>query len=103
VQELRKYDEALYRKPRWLVLNKIDMVPTGERDRAVKRFLRDFRWRGKSLIISALTGEGCRKLVFAVMKHLEEQRPLTAEDAMDAGERRPGAAEKQNRGRSKLI
>jgi GTP-binding protein len=72
-QELRKYDEALYRKPRWLVLNKIDRIPAGERARAVKRFLRDFRWRGKSLIISALTGEGCRELVFAVMKHLEQE------------------------------
>jgi GTP-binding protein len=72
-QELRKYDEALYRKPRWLVLNKIDRIPAGERDRAVKRFLRDFRWRGKSFIISALTGEGCRELVFAAMRHLEQE------------------------------
>ena len=73
VRELRKYDEALYRKPRWLVLNKIDRVPPGERDHAVRRFLRNFRWRGKSLIISALTGEGCRELVFAVMKYLEQE------------------------------
>jgi GTP-binding protein len=73
VSELRKYDEALYRKPRWLVLNKVDRVPAGERERAVKRFLRNFGWRGKSFIISALTGEGCRELVFAVMKYLEEQ------------------------------
>jgi GTP-binding protein len=72
-QELRKYDEALYLKPRWLVLNKIDRIPAGARARAVKRFLRDFRWRGKSFIISALTGEGCRELVFAVMKHLEQE------------------------------
>ncbi|HSC97021.1 MAG TPA: GTPase ObgE [Burkholderiales bacterium] len=73
VSELRKYDEALYRKPRWLVLNKVDRVPAGERERAAKRFLRNFGWRGKSFIISALTGEGCRELVFAVMKYLEEQ------------------------------
>jgi len=71
VQELRKYDEALYRKPRWLVLNQIDKIPVAERAHAVRRFLRNFRWRGKSLIISALTGEGCRELVFAVMDHLE--------------------------------
>jgi len=74
VRELRKYDEALYRKPRWLVLNKIDMVPRAERAQAVKRFLRDFGWKGKSLIISALTGEGCRELAFAVMKHLERRK-----------------------------
>ena len=72
-QELKKYDVALYRKPRWLVLNQIDKIPAGERARAVQRFLRNFRWRGKTLIISALTGEGCRELVFAVMKYLEQE------------------------------
>jgi len=86
VQELRKYDEALYLKPRWLVLNKIDMVAADARERAVKRFLRDFGWKGKSFIISALTGEGCRELVFAIMRHLEQQKSPTAEDAEDAGE-----------------
>jgi len=75
VQELRNYDEALYRKPRWLVLNQIDKIPAGSRAHAVTSFLRNFRWRGKSLIISALTGEGCRELVFAVMDYLEKQRP----------------------------
>ena len=32
--ELKKYDPALYDKPRWLVLNKLDMVPEAERERA---------------------------------------------------------------------
>ena len=90
VQELRKFDNALYRKPRWLVLNKIDLVPAGERSRAVRRFLRNYRSTGKSFIISALTGEACRELAFAVMKHLEEQRPPTAEDAEDAGKSTTG-------------
>jgi GTP-binding protein len=31
VNELKKYDKALYNKPRWLVLNKLDMVPAEER------------------------------------------------------------------------
>src|SRR5690349_11820724 len=35
VRELKKYDESLYRKPRWLVLNKIDALPEGQRARAV--------------------------------------------------------------------
>jgi GTP-binding protein len=87
VQELRKYDEALYRKPRWLVLNKIDLVPAGERGRTVKRFLRNFRWRGKSFIISALTGEGCRELVFAVMKHLEQDPGSGSQDSVKARRR----------------
>jgi len=71
-KELRKYNETLFRKPRWVVLNKIDMVATDERVRAGKRFIKDLGWKGKSFIISALTGEGCRELAYAVMQHLEQ-------------------------------
>src|SRR3970282_2304587 len=81
VQELRKFDEALYRKPRWLVLNKIDLVPAGERSRAVRRFLRNYRSTRKSVIISALTGEGCRELAFAVMDYLEKDSGSRSQDS----------------------
>ncbi|HKA38674.1 MAG TPA: GTPase ObgE [Burkholderiales bacterium] len=91
VKELRKYDEALYRKPRWLVLNKIDLLPQDARERTVKRFHRDFGWKGPSFAISALTGAGCRELVFAVMDYLEQRKPRTAEDAVDAEGGRPRA------------
>ncbi len=74
VRELRKYDEALYRKPRWLVLNKADMLPTDQRDKTVAEVLRRLRWKGPHFLISALTGEGCRELTFAVMEHLEKQQ-----------------------------
>ncbi len=96
INELRKYDETLYRKPRWIVVNKIDVVPAGERDRTVKRFLKGLGWKGKSFIISALTGEGCRELSFAIMNHLEQQKPPTAEDAEDAGERDSKAPRRQS-------
>lgn len=57
-EELRKFDVALYRKPRWLVFNKADLVPdAGKRIRAVVRAL---RWTGPWFKISALTGDGCR-------------------------------------------
>ena len=81
VQELKKYDETLYRKPRWVVLNKIDAVPEDERARVAKRFLKDFGWKGKSFIISALTGEGCRELAFAVMNHLEQDAGIAGQAA----------------------
>ncbi len=72
VNELRKYDETLHSKPRWIVINKIDIIPAEDRAGTVKRFLKDLGWKGKSFIISALTGEGCRELAFAVMNHLEQ-------------------------------
>ena len=73
-KELQKYDESLYRKPRWLVLNKADMLQPEQRDAVVAEFLRRFRWKGPHFLISALTGEGCRELCFAVMEHLEKQQ-----------------------------
>src|SRR6266571_3672147 len=64
-------DPALHRKPRWLVLNKMDMLPAAEREAVAAKFARGLRWRGPRFCISALTGEGCRELSFAVMKFLE--------------------------------
>lgn len=71
VAELKKFDTALYRKPRWLVLNKMDMLPAEERKAAAADIVRRLRWRGPSFCISALNGEGCRELGFAAMKFLE--------------------------------
>jgi GTP-binding protein len=67
-QELKKYDPALYRKPRWLVFNKADAVPDAEaRTRLV---LRALRWTGPWYLISALNGEGCRELCAAAFRFL---------------------------------
>lgn len=69
--ELKKFDPALYGKPRWLVLNKMDMLPDSNREAEVAELIRDLRWRGPSFCISAISGEGCRELSFAIMKFLE--------------------------------
>ncbi len=75
VSELRKYDEQLYRKPRWLVLNKIDLVPEEDRAARVEELLAGYRNAveepEKTFIISALSGEGTRELTFAIMAHLQ--------------------------------
>ncbi|MBV9889639.1 MAG: GTPase ObgE [Rhizobacter sp.] len=81
--ELEKYDPGLAAKPRWLVLNKIDMVPEGERAAVVKSFVRRLRWKGPSFAISALTREGCDELVRAVYEH------VAAQGATDAPEHDP--------------
>jgi GTPase len=74
IQELRLYDEALYRKPRWLVFNKIDLIDPDERKARVSEFVRRLRWKGPVFGMSAATGEGTRDLCFAVMRFLEETR-----------------------------
>jgi GTP-binding protein len=76
VEELRKYDEALYRKPRWLVLNKIDLVPPAERRARSEAFVRAYTRKvgkpEKVFPVSALTGEGCRELIYAISACLED-------------------------------
>ena len=71
VAELKKYDQGLYDKPRWLVLNKMDMLNDGKSEVTAKKFVKALRWKGPSFTISALTGTGCRELSFAIMKHLD--------------------------------
>jgi GTPase len=73
VQELRKYDEALYNKPRWLVLNKLDIVPEEARKKQVKAFVKKLSWDGPVFEISALNHAGCADLVMAIYNYLAEQ------------------------------
>ena len=70
VGELKKYDKALYDKPRWLVLNKLDMIPVDDREALVKDTVKRLRYKGPVFEISALTREGCERLVQTVYQHL---------------------------------
>jgi GTPase len=76
--ELRKYDEQLHRKPRWLVLNKIDLVPVEERDTLIAAFRRRLRTKAPVFAISAATGEGCRELAAEIARFLERSRAAAA-------------------------
>ena len=77
VAELKKFDDELYAKPRWLVLNKLDMVPAEERASRVKDIVRRLRYKGPVFEISALTHEGCESLTQAVYQHLRQQQEDT--------------------------
>jgi GTP-binding protein len=80
VGELKKYDQALYDKPRWLVLNKMDMVPLEEREKRVKDFVKRFKWKGPVFQISALTREGCESLIRAIYKHVASLKNVVPDD-----------------------
>ncbi|WP_395823896.1 GTPase ObgE [Collimonas sp.] len=74
VKELKKYDQSLFDKPRWLVLNKIDVIPEGERAKRVKDFIKRFGWKGPVFEISALNRDGCQELVTEIYGYLAEKR-----------------------------
>jgi GTP-binding protein len=72
VKELKRYDQALHDKPRWLVLNKLDLISPDERDARVAAFVKAYRWKGPVFAVAAISGDGCRPLVFAVAEWLEK-------------------------------
>lgn len=74
VGELKKYDKGLHDKPRWLVLNKLDMIPLDERAARVKDFVKRLRFKGPVFEISALTREGCEPLMQAIYQHVKAQQ-----------------------------
>ncbi|SMF02036.1 GTPase ObgE [Pseudogulbenkiania subflava] len=88
VEELKKYDETLYGKPRWLVLNKVDMLPEDERELTVNAFLEAYGWpkqqpndefefdmvTPRMFTVSALTGEGTQAVTYAMMEYIERVR-----------------------------
>ena len=76
VNELKKYDTALYRKPRWLVLNKLDMVEPDQRDARVRSVVKGLKFKGPVFEISALTREGCDYLIKTVFQHVSAQQAL---------------------------
>jgi GTP-binding protein len=80
VAELEKYDPALHDKPRWLVLNKLDMVAPEERAARVKDFVKRFRWKGPVFQISALTHEGCEALARAAYRHVAALKNVVPDD-----------------------
>jgi GTP-binding protein len=89
VNELSRYDESLYQKPRWLVLNKVDLLPENEREKACKKFIRSLGWKGKSFIVSALAGEGCKELTYAIMNYLEQEAAIANRDPAPTDELHP--------------
>ena len=70
--ELKKYSQTLYKKPRWLVFNKIDLVAPSDLDLMCEKIIDAIGWQGKVLRVSALSGEGCDIIAKNIMKELDE-------------------------------
>jgi GTP-binding protein len=73
VAELKKFDPKLHAKPRWLVLNKLDMVPMDQREALVKDIVKRLKYKGPVFEISALTREGCERLIQGVYEYLAKE------------------------------
>ncbi|WP_207061713.1 Obg family GTPase CgtA [Motiliproteus sp. SC1-56] len=80
-RELEKFSPALAQQERWLVLNKLDLVPAEEREARCRELVEALDWQGPVFEISAIKGEGTREVCVAIMEYIEERQRLEAEDA----------------------
>jgi len=71
--ELAKYSPELARRERWLVLNKVDLIPPAERAQRIQTIVDSLDWRGPLFCISALQGEGAQELAHKMMAHIDAQ------------------------------
>jgi GTP-binding protein len=73
-RELEKFSAALGGRERWLVLNKIDLLPEDERAAQCRSIVSRLGWKGPVFEIAALSHEGTREMVFAIMAYIQQQR-----------------------------
>ena len=90
VGELLKHDPALADKPRWLVLNKLDLIPEEDREKAIKDFLKAYKkatkYDGPVFPIAAISGEGTKPLIYAIQEALEQMAKPEIDDESESEE-----------------
>jgi len=80
VGELEKFDADLAALPRWLVLNKLDLVPEEMRADIIAELVAGLDWQGEVHGVSAVTGDGTTQLSYAIMNGLERMDEEEDED-----------------------
>jgi GTP-binding protein len=81
--ELEKFDPELIDRPRWLLLNKLDLLPEDEREARVAEILRALDWQSRWFPISAISREGTERVCQEVMRALDAQREAEQEAAAE--------------------
>ncbi|MDX2478681.1 MAG: GTPase ObgE [Gammaproteobacteria bacterium] len=74
INELQQFDPELLDRPRWLVLNKSDLLSEEELEIFRQKIVDELDWQGELFMISAATGQGCQALVLAIIKWLLHQQ-----------------------------
>jgi GTPase len=71
--ELEKYSSELATRERWLVFNKLDLLPAAEQKQYCQAIIEHLNWSGPIFEISALSGQGCQEICYRILNYLEDQ------------------------------
>jgi len=73
-KELEKFSEELAGRDRWLVLNKLDLLPEEEREERCAQIIAELDWQGPVFKISAMQKQGTQALSHKIMETIEAKR-----------------------------
>ena len=82
-RELEKHDPALLEKPRWLVLNKVDLLPREEAQSRAAAVVAALGWNAPWFVTSALSREGTREVCLKIQQLFDQQKYEAAQAALD--------------------
>ena len=101
-QELEKFSPTMASGDRWLVLNKVDLLPEDEVDARCKDVVEHLNWQGPVFRMSGLASQGTKDLCAAIMDHIDEQRQQESVDPELAEQAEERRAEMQAEARSRI-
>ncbi len=70
-KELVKYGDELSGRDRWLVINKMDLIPEDMQQQFSDELTKELNWTGRVFPVSAVTGQGTKELTYQIMQHLD--------------------------------
>jgi GTP-binding protein len=79
--ELRRHDPELLERPRWLLLNKIDLWAPDEREAKAREIVARLGWTATWFAVSAAERLGTREVCQAVQRFFEDQKAGEEEEA----------------------
>jgi GTPase len=86
-KELAKYDEELLKKPRWLVLNKGDLLDDETRQQRAEEIINDLNWQGPWFVASAIGREGTWPIMLKIQQFFDDEKHARLEAEADAAAR----------------
>jgi len=80
-RELNGFDRELLDRPRWLVFNKIDLLPPEQHEKIAKAIVRRLKWKQPWYLVSAIARENTWTICLDIQRFFDEQRRDAAEAA----------------------
>ena len=103
IRELEAFSPTLARRPRWLVLNKTDLVDETLLSECRDRIVAALNWSGPVYTISAVAGRGTERLCGDLMTYLEAQQALFREDPEASEAERLAQEQMQQEARDRIA